>query len=262
MLDLRRFSPGMVDEVVIIHDGIKEKDQRLLGSILPSRFIRYEFPIRNDRVLKAEVIKYFSKMVFTKYECLRLLSDYRNVMWLDYDMVLAGDISELFSACDTGIKMMPGGAPVRQQLRNDVAEYDMKAEGICSCVFVLQDNLKDYMNLYRFCYQALEQYAEQLYLGDQAIFDFMIQKFDLKVVPIERDVYSVHPSDTENTSAAKILHAYGQPKFWSGLHNEQWVTNYKTWLQMGGSKQKKLTAVAGRFIRRSKSLLRQVLSAH
>lgn len=258
MMDLKLFSPNTVDEVVIIHDGIREKDRELLNSILPSRFIQYEFPISSEKVLNATAVQYFSKMVFSKYECLKLLDDYRSVMWLDYDMVLLGDISDLFNPCESGIKMMPGGLPVRGQLLADVAEYDMNAEGICSCVFVFHDNLRDFRNLYRFCYQQTERYAAQLYMPEQAIFDFMIQEFHLTIVPIDRHVYSVHPTDSANARGAKILHAYGQPKFWNGLRNDQWEANYKAWRQMGGSKFRKMASIANRLVRRSSNVFRRI----
>jgi hypothetical protein len=37
---------------------------------------------------------------------------------------------------------------------------------------------------------------------------------------------------------AKIIHAFGQPKFWNGIFNEQWNNNYKLWLKVGGTRYK------------------------
>lgn len=238
MMDLRCLSPGLVDEVVIIHDGINRKDQKILESILPTRFILYDFPIKSARVLNASSVRQFTKMVFTKFECLRLLDDYRNVMWLDYDIVVQGNLSELFSYCDVGIKFMPGDNSVRGQLHVPVSEYDMDAVGVGAGLFVFQDQLKNYMQMHQFCYEELDKYAEILYMPEQAIFDFMIQYFDLKPVMIDSRVYSPHPTDQALAPSAKIIHAYGQPKFWNGLHNEQWERNYQAWIACGGSKYK------------------------
>ena len=74
---------------------------------------------------------------------------------------------------------MPGGLPVRGQLLEAVSKYDMDAEGICACVFVFQEALSNYKELYSFCYEKLEEYAEILYMPEQAIFDFMLQEFGL-----------------------------------------------------------------------------------
>ncbi|MDP3584914.1 MAG: glycosyltransferase [Thiobacillus sp.] len=253
MMDIRRLSPGLVDEVVIIHDGIREKDRKLLGTILPTRFIHYDFPLKSCRVLDARAVRQFTKMVFTKFECLRLLDDYKNVMWSDYDIVIKSDISELFSTCVPGIKMVPGGLPVRGQLHEAVDEYDMDVEGVSAGIFVFQDNLKNYKEMHQFCYAKLEKYAEILYMPEQAIFDFMLQEYRLQPDTIDVKVYSPHPTDPVHAEHAKIIHAYGQPKFWNGLQNDQWDSNYKAWLRMGGSRYRPLTVI-DRLLRKAKRL--------
>ena len=238
MMDLKRIVPGLIDEVVIIHDGINPKDQVILESILPCRFILYDFPLKSKKVLNAPSVRHFTKMIFTKFECLRLLDSYNNVAWMDYDIVIQSDMSELFFPSDSGFKIALGGVSVREQLIEPVADYDMNAQGMGAHVFVVQDNLKNYMDMYRFCYAKLDQYAQVLFLPEQAIFDFMIQEFKLNADFFDAKVYGPHPTETVNAKQAKIIHCWGQPKFWNGTHNIQWDTNYSAWLQMGGSKYK------------------------
>jgi lipopolysaccharide biosynthesis glycosyltransferase len=236
MMDLKRVSPGISDEIVIFYDKeLKKRDKALLNRILPSRFIKYDFPISDMSIFNQGTLNYFSKMVFSKFECLRLLDEYENVLWLDYDILIVGDISELIKPSESGIKMMPSpGCPVRNQLHEPVNDYDMDAEANCASTFVFQDNLKNYQQLYAFCYAKLEQYAKYLYCPEQAIFDFMIQEFKLQIVPLDYKVYSPHPLD-EDIENAKILHAFGQPKFWNGLKNKKWTSNYKLWRKFGGT---------------------------
>lgn len=257
MMDLKRISSSQLDEVVIIHDGIIPEDQKLLESILPTRFIHYEFPLTSERVLYAPSVQYFTKMVFTKFECLRLLDSYKNIVWMDYDIVIQQDISELFSPCDAGIKIMRGGVWVNEQVLEPVAEYEMNAEGMSAGLFVLQDHLKDYMEMYRFCYAKLEQYAPILHMPDQAIFDFMIQEFEVRPDLIDGRVYAVHPTNLAKVEQATILHSWGQPKFWNGIYNAQWQTNYHAWLQMGGSKYKPLT-LFDKVCRKLQKILRRI----
>jgi lipopolysaccharide biosynthesis glycosyltransferase len=243
MMDLKRLTSSLIDEVVILHDGIHPQDQKILEAILPTRFILYDFPLMSDRVRYSRSVQYFTKMVFTKFECLRLLDSYKNIVWMDYDIVIQSDISELFSPCDTGIKIMRGGVSVREQLLEPVAEYEMNTEGISTGLFVFHDNLKNYMEMYRFCYEKLESYAPILYMPDQAIFDFMIQEFEVQAELLEGGVYATHPTNLDNVAQAKIIHSWGQPKFWNGMHNAQWQANYNAWLQMGGSRYKPLTTI-------------------
>ncbi len=243
MQDLKKVSPNLVDEVVIIHDGIKDNDKKILESILPCRFIIYDFPLKSHRVLEAKSVQHFTKMVFTKFECLSLLQYYKNVVWMDYDIVIKSDISELFLHSDIGIKMMPGGLTVRGQLLKDVSDYNMTSEGICSSLLVFQDHLKCYMEMYNFCYDSLEKYAPVLYMPEQAIFDFMIQQFKLSPIPLNRNIYSPHPTDLINARSAKIIHSYGQTKFWNGINDKQWNKNYDFWLSLGGTPYKHVTFI-------------------
>jgi lipopolysaccharide biosynthesis glycosyltransferase len=257
MMDLKRIASSQLDEVVIIHDGIAPEDQKLLESILPTRFILYDFPLTSDRVLYARSVQYFTKMVFTKFECLRLLDSYKNIVWMDYDVVIQRDISELFSYCDAGIKIMRGGLSVKEQVLEPVAEYEMNAEGISAGLFVLQDHLKNYMEMYRFCYAKLEHYAPILYMPDQAIFDFMIQEYEVEPALLDGGVYAIHPTSLAKTAQAKIIHSWGQPKFWNGIYNAQWQTNYHAWLQMGGSEYKPLT-ILDKIRRKVQKILRRI----
>lgn len=234
MMDLKEKAPKIADEVVIFHDGVFEKDLNLLNSILPVVAVRYEIPVKDLSIFDPMTLDYFTVMVHAKYECLKLLSKYKNVVYLDPDMVILEDFSDLLERCDSGIKMMPSGHPVRAQLHSEVLDYDMNQEGICACIFVFQDHV-DYKKLYEFCVSAVNKYASKLKLPDQAIFDFMIQEHRINVFPIDRDAFSPHPNDPNKIDHVKILHAYGQPKFWNGIASEQWQKNYSKWLLMGGS---------------------------
>lgn len=242
IMDLKRFSPGIADEVVIIHDGkIKETDKQIISEIWPTRFIVYDFPFKDLPVFSVGSYNYFTTMVFAKFECLRLLQDYETVLFLDYDIVLKRDISELMKRCDSGMRMLPAGSDLASQLlepyRNlDLEGYDLQAEGICSSTFVFQDHLADYMRLYDFCHVALKKHAELFYIPDQAVFDLLIQHFKLTFDPIDPVVYTPHPDDRSKIDGAKILHAYGNLKFWNGIKNKQWQDNYSEWLKMGGSR--------------------------
>jgi hypothetical protein len=132
--------------------------------------------------------------------------------------------------------MIPGGNTVRGQLLEPVEGYDMDREGVSAGTFVFSDNLPRYQEMYTFCYSELDKYSHVTFMPEQAVFDFMVQAFDLSPEPLDPKIYTPHPTDTEHAPAAKIIHSYGQPKFWNGQHNAHWDTNYRAWLDMGGSK--------------------------
>lgn len=241
MMDIKKLSPNLADEIVVIHNGIQEKDQRLLTSILPTRFIHYKLPI-DKSLISDDILNYFTEMVFAKFECLRLLDEYKNVMLTDSDVVFQKDISELFDYCESGFKILKDNSSSQKvsiQFKESIQGYDMNAECTATGIFVLQDHLQNYKKMYDFCYESLIKYHDKIYLPEQAIFDIMLQEFDIQICPIDAKIYSPHPTDKELAPHAKIIHAYGQPKFWNGLENEQWNQNYKKWIDMGGSRYKK-----------------------
>ena len=231
IMDIKKYSPNWAYEVVILHDGISINDQKLLNAILPCRFIKYDFPIKDNSKFNQRILNYFSKMVFSKFECLKLLDDYKNVVWLDYDIVIKKDISELTNYCDSGIKMMYLGNKVKDQLLEPVDDYNMKLEGISAGTFVFQDHIGPYDKMYKFCYNKTEKYAQFLKYPEQAIFDFMIQEFEINIELIDKDIYCVHPKDVNKYPDAKIIHSYGHEKFWNEVKDEQWYANYKNWLK-------------------------------
>lgn len=251
LMDIKKFSPGWVDEIVIINDGIIESQKKLLNDILPCRFINYDFPIKENFKFDRNILNYFSKMVFSKFECLKLLDDYKNVVWLDYDIVITKDISELTDYCESGIKMMLSEHDVSGQLVKPVKDYSMTQKGVSAGTFVFQDHFPNYMEKYNFCYDNTQKYAKYLKLPEQAVFDFMIQNFKINIYKdlLDKDIWCVHPRELEKINTAKIIHTSGQAKFWNELSNNQWNENYKNWLKWGGEKynlkkyklQKKLT---------------------
>ena len=256
MMDIKKLSPNLADEIVVIHNGIKEKDQKLLTSILPTRFIHYKLPI-DKSLISNDILNYFTEMVFAKFECLRLLDEYQNVMLTDSDVIFQQNISELFDYCESGFKILKDNTSCQKvsiQFKEEIQKYDMNVECTATGIFVLQDHLKNYKKMYDFCYESLIKYNDKIYLPEQAIFDIMLQEFDIKICPIDAKIYSPHPTNKELAPNAKIIHAYGQPKFWNGLENKQWNENYKKWIEMGGSKYKAPSLIS-KIIKKSKKIL-------
>ena len=120
---------------------------------------------------------------------------------------------------------------------NFLKKYDLEREGLCMSLFVLYDNLTDYKDLYAWSIEYTKRLAQYLFFPEQAVINLLLQEFDIKagIRRIIDKIYSVHPSNFNKNSDVKILHAYGQPKFWNGLYNETWEKNYTQWIKMGGS---------------------------
>ncbi len=237
MMDVVKYSRFTFDEFVIIHDGIGKKDKLKLSNIYQTRFIKYDFPL-DARLFHDGTLNYFTKMVYAKFEVFKLLNDYHQVIYTDYDIVLRDDISELLDEKISFKAMFSKEGIVKDQFHEPVKDYDMEKAGISAALMILHDSLPDYMNIYNWCYQKTKELASLLKYPEQGIFDLALQEFHIDTEVIESDPYCSHPLLTPHADEAKILHAWGRTKFWNGLQNDQFDANYERWLAMGGSRFK------------------------
>lgn len=237
-LNLKDIMSDSVDELVIFHDGISKKEQRIIAEIFPSRFYDFKFKIKYKDMRANRSLRYFSPMVFCKYECFRLLAEYDRVVWLDYDIVIRKDFSELFES-STGLKMIVDGATLRQMFLDDAEcidghGYDLNGKAFTTCFFVLTRQIGDHQKYYEWCCKETLRYAAHIDLPEQCIIAMMVQKFHLAY---EELTQLLHPNSDDG--AAAVLHASGRPKFWEGLHNDMWDGYYREWISSGGSPYRK-----------------------
>jgi lipopolysaccharide biosynthesis glycosyltransferase len=252
IINIQETNPHLVDEIVIFHDGISEKDQLLINSIFPCRFIMYKFPDYDPNDFNPIINDYFSPMVFCKYECFKLLDEYRIVIWSDYDVIFLKDLSELLEFSPGGIKMISYPSDntgnkivytVRGSFYNsienvDMAKYDLEKAGVMLSLFVLFDNHTNNHTYYEWCIRKTKELGKHLYLPEQAIINLLLQEYNINIFNLEYENYSVHPIDDTVTNKTKILHSYGKSKFWNEIKNDIWESNYKKWVAIGGCRLK------------------------
>jgi lipopolysaccharide biosynthesis glycosyltransferase len=239
LLNLRDINNKLTDDIIIFHDGISERDQVIMKSIMPVQFRLYNYQ-GNIENFKEVVKNYFSTMIFCKYECFNLLNEYRTVIWTDYDVVLNNDISELLTLVPSGFRMMPDiNNTVLSMFSDDIDDtiknYNLDIAGICMPIFVFYDNMHKYNEYYEYCLRQTDKHSKYLYLPEQCIINLLLQDYNINIEPIDYHIYCAHPNQEEITESTKVIHAYGQPKFWNGLHNTVWEKNYREWVRMGGS---------------------------
>ncbi len=228
--------PDLKADIVIFHDGISEKAQRMLSTIYPVRFMKYKAPIRFWQMILNPNIRYFSSVIFCKYEALRLLNEYDKVMWTDYDVVIKEDISNLFSLCKGATFVTNGNSKLKDMffpqklpgIEEKFAEkYELERDAITTPLFVFSKNIGDYMQYYNWCNTATNQYCQLLSLPEQAVFSMMLQKFNIPYDELSNEIYALHPK--YDKGKAKIVHAYGQPKFWNGYEDKSWNEYNRKW---------------------------------
>jgi len=234
MMDIIAKTSLKFDEFVIIHNGMNKKDIGILSSIYQTRFIRYKFPCSKSSFHEGS-LNYFTEMVYAKFECFNLLKDYSQLLYTDYDIVIQKDINELFDGKSSFKIMYTNNAKVSDQFFEPIKEFNMDAPAVSCALFFLQDSLPNYSILSDWCYVKAKKFGKNLRYPEQAIFDLLLQNYNLSPEVIPIDPYCSHPELTPNAVNAKILHAWGSKKFWNGLYNVQFNQNYQKWLSLGGT---------------------------
>ena len=95
LIGLKKHSPNLNADIIVFEQGVSEKDKILLNSIIPCNFIQYKFP--DDIFLTNDTLKRFSELTFSRFECFKLLGQYKNVLWLDVDILIQKDVTELLN---------------------------------------------------------------------------------------------------------------------------------------------------------------------
>jgi len=236
IMNIRDTNSHLFDEIVVYHDGIGKKDQELIKNIYNTRFIEYNYKpkSKND-----EVISYFSRMVYCKYECFALLEDYDEVVWSDYDVVVQGKLDEFCKINNGEFNILTCNDKLKSFFYKDLVNeeikgYDLEVDGVGTPLFAISKNIGDYRRIHKWCYEKTTAWGEDLYLPEQCIFSLAVQEFDIRLNRYPFKEYACHPTKAEGTE--KILHAAGQPKFWNGIENDIWNGLYEEWCETGGTR--------------------------
>ena len=231
--------PNIADELVIFHDGVPIEEQHKVQKIFPTRFIEYTSPFNNtESCFSDNVTKYFSLMVFCKYECFRLLEEYATVIWTDYDVLIEKDISELVQMKNACSKFITDEYLVRKfdmslfYKHTDLLKTDdVLGTAISTGLFALFDIFPKYKQFYDDCIAITEELGDSLSLPEEAVISILLKKYNIVYDDIDTKIYVRQPKDLlQDKTEYKILHAAGQPKFWNGLYNEKWNKYYSEWV--------------------------------
>ena len=234
--NIKETNSHLFDEIVVFHDGIKLKDQELIKNIYNTRFIDYAYKpkTRND-----EVISYFSRMVYCKYECFSLLDEYNEVVWSDYDVVVQDKLDEFCTIKGDEFNILTCSDKLRSMLYKDIQntgilKYDLDSDGVGTPLFALSNKLDKHNEICEWCYEKTNMWGEDLYLPEQCIFSLAVQEYGIKVNKFDFNEYACFPTKTKG--GEKIIHAAGPIKFWNGMNNDTWNRLYQEWLDVGGTK--------------------------
>lgn len=241
LIGIKKYSSDLAADFVVFHNDISENDQKLLNSIIPCKFIDYEMPINTNGVEQSSFPRY-SKLAFSRYECFRMLNEYKQVLWMDVDILIQKDIKEIFEFAKTGISLYQEIIPLQECFSSDSLGYDMSGSHYNSGVLLLRDTLPEYNKMADWLYSKTHEFAPYLKYADQGVINILLQEFKLEVDNLP-EKFNCHPLKSEAENAC-IVHSYSPQKFWSWYekqyHFNEWDKNNEQWLKMGGTPYKGL----------------------
>jgi lipopolysaccharide biosynthesis glycosyltransferase len=233
LLGLRRFPPCETFDVLIYHAGVPARDIELLSSLQPCRFVRYHCPESIRRSIPSHALRAFSDLVYAKYECFGLLSNYSYVIWLDADILIKGETKGLLDRGLGGVAFAREDKPLSFNFSKNIEGFDMDRPFFNTGVFVLSDRIEGCKEAEEWLMDATIRYADRIVMGEQGILNLWLQHHRIEPNNLLPD-YNLfrHRSGTEH---AKIIHAVGHHKPWMDFSDEAWNADYKFWLGMGGT---------------------------
>lgn len=221
-------------DIIFLTDKLESEDENALKNIFPRIIIEiYKSPFSKN-MLNLRELNHFSSFTYARFAAFNLLERYEKVFYVDTDIVIQKDISEIINIeTPLSISYFANKMPVSGNFTKEnidlVKGYDLNKVSIIAAVFLINDKLNDYQIMSKWCYEKAEEYKT----NDQSILNLLIQEFNIETHDLTES-YGAYP--TSNISKdAHIIHAIGPAKFWRGTYNKEWEENNKKWIEAGGN---------------------------
>ncbi|MCR6576273.1 glycosyltransferase [Campylobacter insulaenigrae] len=255
LINLMDLMSKKIDIFYILHDGFSLEDQKIMKNIVQNKQIKFILFTQENFTKAIEnqckqteqkedisnlfFIQRWTHMAFARFEAFKFLNECQCIIYIDFDVLLLKDISELFKLKEQNYHL---GARLGKTLLKvalpSETNYPNK-HTYQTGILVFTDNIKHPLKYYNFIYFYLSQNNDNL--QDQGVFSLMVFKHHLKVKDL-KDKYTGSTHYLTNTMQnASIVHASGtNSRFWNSLLCNktwpQWQRYYEQWQQLGGSK--------------------------
>jgi len=243
VLGINKYMPNNIKyNIVVYHNSFSKYDIAAFQNIPNVVLNNFSFP----QEFIDEMYKKLDKngrwnnpgglMTFSHYEIFSLLENYKKVVWLDTDMSIQSNISEIikfsgFTITDDYVW------PVRINFNKTIEGYDMDRKGFCAAFIVVDDSLP-FKDIYNWCYNKSIEYAEYLINPDQGIINLALQEFNIIPNILSSNIWQCTPF-RPLAHIAKIVHFGDIWKPW--MHSAiiknfpEWYRTHLEWLKLGGT---------------------------
>lgn len=169
IISLMQKNPSFTDDIIVFYYEITDEQRRRFSSIGSVILKKYDCPFANAAELSYFTKELFTLMVYTKYECIRLLSEYHTVIWMDYDMFVLDELSEPLIPVKEGVRAIVTERVEDSLIEGATLPSKKRINGIHSSVFALYDTLRDYEKIYDFCIEKTVELTDLLKCPEQAV---------------------------------------------------------------------------------------------
>lgn len=245
VLSLIKQRPQKDFDITIFYDEISPNDKKLFESTGICNLIQYKTPKGFEEKIRTfcpkfndeAFAKHFSFLKFAKFEIFELLKNYKHAVWLDADIAVQADPTEIIHYAPFAITIDKDWT-VQNNFIQPIYGYDMNCQGVCSAVFLVTDELPNYQKMREWCYATAIKVCPFFKNIDQGIFNILLQEFniDYNLLPLE-DFQCV--PKREEAFKAKLVHFGTKAKVWNTAELAtcfpEWYRIHLEWLKQGGS---------------------------
>lgn len=245
VLSLIKERPQKDFDVTIFYEEMSQNDKKIFEETGICHLIQYRCPRQFEAKIRRfcpkfnneAYAKHFSFLKFAKFEIFDLLNQYHHAVWLDADISIQDDPSDIVNYKPFAITIDRGWT-VQNNFTQPIPGYEMNVQGVCSAVFMVSDKMKRYQEMRQWCYDKAIEVCAWFKNIDQGIFNLLLQEFHIDYQLLPLDDYQCFTYRTEG-SIAKIVH-FGTPnKIWNNTEIvasfPEWYRVHLKWLALGGS---------------------------
>jgi lipopolysaccharide biosynthesis glycosyltransferase len=251
IIGIEKHSPGLVDSFIIMHDGLSDNDteafSKITNKVFHKQFLLDDFISKLDGKIAAPVqesLKRYTHFNLAKIEFFSFLGTYRNVLYLDSDILIQKDISPIMQFSPLGWRKS-FKKNLHQCFMTETTAFKSISTAITipsGGVIFANEAIQNYEKLTDMAYEFLKNYGH-IISTDIGIDEVAIASIahsnnvEIKLMPWKYNTFPHVKHELPND--AIILHSMSRYKFWnSSLYSilfPEWGDNNKIWESFGGT---------------------------